>query len=102
MNRKNHCELGITSMPEYSCTRRDGRLDSVFDDAPEAPRGVAERNFRSEKKSAYIFPEGAFEANPTCATTPKPRESVPADSQTRALGSILQALDEAPRRSSPC
>jgi hypothetical protein len=101
MNRKNHCELGITSMPEYSCTRRDGRLDSVFDDAPEAPHGVAERNFRGEKKSAYIFPEGAFEANPAWARKRKARESVPADSQTRVRGSILQALDEARRRSSP-
>jgi hypothetical protein len=88
-------------MSENSCTRWNERLDSVCDDAPEASRGAAERNFRVKKKSAYIFPEAAFEANPTCATTRKARESVPADSQIRVRGSILQALDEARRRSSP-
>jgi hypothetical protein len=70
-------------MSEKSCTRRSAGLDSVFDDAPQAPRDVAERNFPGKKKTAYIFPEGAFEANPTCVTTRKARESVPADSQTR-------------------
>jgi hypothetical protein len=88
-------------MSQNACTTQEAWLDSVFDDAPEALRGVAARNFRGKKKSANIFPEGVFEASQTHARKPNARESVLVDSQTRVLGSSLQALDEGRRRSSP-
>jgi hypothetical protein len=46
---KNHCEMGISSMSEYSCTTRAGVLDSVFSDAAEASRGTAHARFRRQK-----------------------------------------------------
>jgi hypothetical protein len=101
-NRKSLCELGITSMSENSCTTHDARLDSVCDDAPEALRGLAERNFRREKNCEYISPEGCSDAHRERASDRKRPESVPADSQNRARGSVWQALDEAQRRSSTC
>jgi hypothetical protein len=71
MNRKNHCELGITSMSENSCTTHRARLDSVCDDAPKALRGVGERIFRRKKNCAYISPEGDFDARRQCASDRK-------------------------------
>jgi hypothetical protein len=58
-------------MSENSCTTLDARLDSVFDDAPKALRGVAERIFRRKKNCAYISPEGCFDAHRERASDPK-------------------------------
>jgi hypothetical protein len=46
---KNHCEMGISSMCEYSCTTRAGALDSVCSDAAEPPRDIASARFRGQK-----------------------------------------------------
>jgi hypothetical protein len=99
-NRRNTCELGISSMSENSCTTRDARLDSVFDEAPKARRGVAERAFRHQKKFCVHLRGGLVGGVSGAREGADSRESAPSDSQTRALGSILQELDEAPRRSS--
>jgi hypothetical protein len=90
-NRKSACELGISAMSKNSCTTRNARLDSVCDDARAALRGVAERDFRRKKNSAYISVEGRFEAHRERAEERESRESALSDSQTRVLGSILQA-----------
>jgi hypothetical protein len=91
-NRRSACELGISSMSENSCTARDARLDSVCDDAREALRGVAERDFRRKKNSAYISAEGRFEAHQERAEERESRESGLSDSQTRVLGSICRGI----------
>jgi hypothetical protein len=78
-------------MSENSCTIRDGRLDNVFDDAPEARRGAAERDFRRKKNSAYICAEGRSEAHRERVEEREACESALSDSPTRVPGSILQA-----------
>jgi hypothetical protein len=75
------------------------RLDSFCDGAPEAPRSIAGRDSRHEKKSAYISLKGDSEPHRRRAEQRKSRESSAADSQNPVRGSILQALDAARRRS---
>jgi hypothetical protein len=92
--------LGISPMSKNPCTTRNARLDSVYDDAPAALHGGAERNFRGKKNSAYISAQACSKAHRERAEEPESRESILFTSQTPALGSIWQALDAAQRRSS--
>ena len=78
-------------MSENSCTTRDARLDSVFDNAPNAWRGVAGHDFRRKKNSAHIFAEGRSEAHRERAEEREEGESALCDSPMRVPGSILQA-----------
>jgi hypothetical protein len=78
-------------MSENSCTARDAPLDIIGSDASRLPRGAAERDFRREKKSAQISPEGRSDAHRTRAKECKACESVSSDSQNRVFGSVWQA-----------
>jgi hypothetical protein len=45
---KNHCEMGISSMSEYSCTTQMSALDSVCNGAAEPSRDIASACFRCQ------------------------------------------------------
>jgi hypothetical protein len=49
LDSKNHCEMGISSMSDYSCTTQVGALDSICSDAAEPSRDISPARFRLEK-----------------------------------------------------
>jgi hypothetical protein len=49
VDSRNHCEMGISSMSENSCTTRDDPLDSACAGTAERSREVESPSFRRKK-----------------------------------------------------
>jgi hypothetical protein len=77
MDSRNHCEMGISSMSENSCTTSVDPLDSVYGDASEASHDIATCDFRREKILCANRPTSEFGTCRVRALRQKASESVP-------------------------
>jgi hypothetical protein len=85
---KNHCEMGISSMFEYSFTTQMGALDSDCNDAAEPSRDIESASFRREKFLCANRRRSEFGACRALARKRKARESVITDSLKRPFGTL--------------
>jgi hypothetical protein len=83
--------MGISSMPEYSCTTPADRLDSVFRDAADASREIAAADFRRKKICEQLGRASEFGGCRARVRKQNARESVFADSPKRPFGALWQA-----------